>query len=141
VAHCLVLNRLEPDTLAAIRAGTLLVPGGYPEKWAQDHEVPFPPPPVAVAAGEGPSAAAALSCGSPGSAEASAEATAEARVLDGAASVSGPPERVANGSSQPSEESDGTVANGGSGAESRAGVLSPSLRSLRGFQCPRMMEC
>lgn len=130
VAHCLVLNRLEPDALAAVRAGTLLVPGGYPEKWAQDHEVPFPPLLEANAAGDG----AALPCSSPGS----AAATAEAHAPDGFASVGGSPERVANGCSQPSEESDGTVANGGSGDESCAGLLRPTLCSLQGSQCPGM---
>ena len=42
VAHCLILNQLEPETLKKIASGELSVPGGYPEGWAQEHGVPFP---------------------------------------------------------------------------------------------------
>ena len=51
MAHCLVLNRLQPDVFEDVRAGTLLVPGGYPQKWANDNGMPFPPPAEAASGG------------------------------------------------------------------------------------------
>ena len=105
-----MLNRLDPDALAAVRAGTLLVPGGYPEKWALENGVPYPPPSRAAT----PSYARATA--SPGSATDSAE--------DGAQPVGTAVARTcmdcADGSSAPSAASDGTVADGGTGAESDA---------------------
>jgi hypothetical protein len=43
VSHSLVLNNLDTAALSAIRAGSLLVPGGYPEAWAKEVGAPFPP--------------------------------------------------------------------------------------------------
>lgn len=43
VAHCLILNNLDPETLKNIVAGNLSVPGGYPEDWAKEHGAPYPP--------------------------------------------------------------------------------------------------
>eukprot|EP00892_Ulva_mutabilis_P010435 jgi/Ulvmu1/7764/UM039_0072.1 len=101
VAHCLVLNRLAPDALNAVRAGTLLVPGGYPEKWAEQHGAPFPPPIIAA-------------CAHPS--QESEEGTEEAAgtLRD---------ERPVVNSGAPAEASaasEGTVARGSSGAVSEA---------------------
>ena len=43
VAHCLVLNHLDSETLKHIVSGELSVPGGYPEGWAKEFGAPFPP--------------------------------------------------------------------------------------------------
>ena len=50
VSHALVLSNLADAARAAIAAGTLLVPGGYPEAWAREMCAPFPPLRVARAA-------------------------------------------------------------------------------------------
>lgn len=57
VAHCLILNNLDPDTLKLVVVGELPVPGGYPEDWAKEHSAPFPP--IAVEGGAGASNPAA----------------------------------------------------------------------------------
>lgn len=108
-----------------MRAGTLAVPGGYPEKWALEHGVPFPPGSAPAAEPVPPSPAAA----SPDS----AEATVEARVLPpgGTAPGGAPEERGGGGCSQRSGDSERTIADGDGGAESRAGA-SPRCAGLPG---------
>lgn len=82
VSHALVLSNLSDAARAAIVAGTLLVPGGYPEDWATVAGAPFPPLAVARAAPPPPAQA------SSDDGTATSESAADAPAYDEAAAPS-----------------------------------------------------
>lgn len=87
VAHCLILNHLDPENLKQVVSGKLSVPGGYPEGWAKEHGAPFPPT-AADAQAVAPNLAGAVAVASPAAVDAPAVEEEEAAASGGGSSQS-----------------------------------------------------